>query len=312
MSTTYPSPTPDLAAQVPSGPYREPARRLSPDPRKDGPWRVVVIVIAALVIGTMVLGAVAASTVRWLDHRSFEEVAATTELGLPASLTLTSGAANVRVLESADAEQVTVALVEEGATAVPETGTEVRARVTQQGRASDPVLDVRQPRHYTSFPGQLSARDLLILVPSGHELALDLTTEVGDIRAEGTFTSLDIGTDVGSVRLTPVSAPEGLTVRSDVGQIEVEVEDPAPGRIEVTGAVGDVDLLLPADAGGEVLAASDLGEVSVSAPGTGRWEVEATAELGDLRVDPSLTTAEGSPIGTLTATSEVGNVVVSR
>lgn len=307
MSTTYPAPRPEADRS----PLYEPGRRLSPRPEDDRPWRTVIVLIAAVVVGLTLLAFAAATTTSWMEGRSFSDVPATTELGAPTSLTLATGVADVRVLASSDVDQVTMALVDEGVTALPAPGTEVRARISQQGEAATPVLEVRQPERFAALPWLPERLDILVLVPVGHALALDLTTEVGDVRADGDFSAVSVRTEVGDIRLAPVSAPGGLTVDSDVGDVEIELEDPAPATVDITTAVGNVDLLLPTDAGGAVTVTSDVGEVDITAPGTGTWRLDASSELGTVEVDPSLT-GGGDKSGTLTVTSEVGHVTITR
>ncbi|WP_193106247.1 DUF4097 family beta strand repeat-containing protein [Brachybacterium sp. FME24] len=318
MTTTLPDPRADgehsLAPLPPGSPgsLLEPGRRLSPDPRDDRPWRIALTVLGAAFLVVLLLFLAAITATSWITGRSYSEVPATVHLGAPDSLALTSEIGNVRVLHSADVDQVTVALVENEATTPPPAGTEVRARVEQQGSAQARVVDVDQPDGYGPVPWQHDAYDVLVLVPEGHELALELTSSVGNIRADGEFSALDITAHVGDVQLAPVAAPEGLRVSSDLGHIEMELVGTPPAAIDVTSSVGDIDLLLPSDAGGDVHVASDLGSIGVSAPGSGRWNVDATSELGGLNVDPSLTGASGPALGTLTVTSEVGDVAITR
>lgn len=307
MSTTDPAPRPGANRT----PLYEPGRRLSPRPEDDRPWRTVLILIAAVVLALTLLALTVATTTSWRDGRRYSEVPATTELGAPVSLTLATDVADVRVLASSDVDQVTMALVDEGGTALPVPGTEVRAHISQQGEAANPVLDVRQPDRFTSLPWNPGRLEVLVLVPVGHSLALDLTTEVGDIRADGDFSAVSVRTEVGDIGLAPVSAPDGLTVQSDVGDVEVELEGPAPAAVDITTGVGEVDLLLPTDAGGDVTVTSDVGGVGITAPGSGTWRLDAGSELGTVTVAPGLT-GSGSEIGTITATSEVGDVSITR
>lgn len=318
MTTTLPAPraageTP-LSSQPASSPGTlvQPGRRLSPDPGSDRPWRIALTLLGAAFLAALLLFLAAITATSWLTGRSYSEVPATVELGAAESLSVTSEIGNARVLHSADVDQVTVALVEEDATSPPPAGAEVRARFTQRGSAQAPVVDVDQPEGYGPVPWQNEAHDVLVLVPEGHELALDLTSSVGDVRADGEFSALDITAQVGDVQLAPVTAPEGLRVSSDLGSIEIELAGTPPAAIDLTSSVGDIDLLLPSDAGGDVNVASDLGSIDISAPGSGRWSVDAAAEVGELKVDPSLTGATGPALGTFTVTSEVGDVTLTR
>lgn len=304
MTTTHPASR--------RGTVTEPGRRLSPSPRGDRTWRTVLTLLGATVLVLMLLALSAVSVSGWWLGRGFDDVPATTELGTPETLTLSSGVGDVRVLPSTDVEVVTLALVEEGETALPEPGETARARLSQHGDASAPVLDIRQSEGYGPVPWLDEHHDVLVLVPQGHQLALDVTTDVGDIQADGEFTSLAARSAVGDVHLGPVTATESLAVRADVGTVEIELRDPAPAVVEVTASVGDVDLRMPPDAVSEVRVDTEVGETEIALPGTGRWEIEARTELGERRIDPGVTGAPGATTGTLTVTSELGDVLVTR
>lgn len=307
MSTTHPAP---LTAADRS-PLHEPGRRLSPRPEDDRPWRIALVLLASAVVALILLALALASTSAWASARGFSPVPATTALGTPASLTVTADVADVQVRASDEVDQVTLALVEDGADELPAPGTEVRARLTQQGGSADPVLDVRQPHRFSTLPWGPGSLDLLLLVPTGHTLSLDLTTEVGGIRAEGDFAALAVRSDVGDIRLTSLSAPGGLVAHSEVGELDIELGAPAAATIDVTAGVGDVALQLPADAGGAVSVTSEVGEIDITAPGSGTWDIDASSELGTTEVDPSLR-GTAQDIGSITATSEVGDVHLHR
>ncbi|MFC7373695.1 MULTISPECIES: hypothetical protein [unclassified Brachybacterium] len=290
----------------------EPARRLSPAPEDDRPWRLLITLLGAAFVALMVLGLAAMSITQWTIARGYDDVPATTHLGEPSSLSLSSRIADVRVLRSADADQVSVALVENGATELPPADSLVRARIDQQGPADAPVLDVRQPEQFSSVPWKHDVRDVLVIVPEAHRLAVDIISSVGDIRADGDYSAMTISSQVGEVRLSPVSAPGGLDVSSDVGGIDIELEGTAPETIGLSSSVGDIDLRLPSGAESDVDVHTDVGSADVAAPGTGRWAVDARADTGDARVDPSLTRADGPLVGTLTVVSDLGDVTVTR
>ncbi|QNN83275.1 hypothetical protein H3H54_06690 [Brachybacterium sp. Z12] len=150
------------------------------------------------------------------------------------------------------------------------------------------------------------SHDLLLLVPVGHELSLDLRAEVGNVMVDGEFDTLSVHADVGDLVLGPLTATERLTATSEVGNIDIELASPAPASVDITAAVGDVDLLLPVDAGGDVAITAELGSVDVALPGSARWEVAAESELGSVDVDRSLTGGTTAVNGTLTVTSELG------
>src|SRR5690625_7799118 len=102
-------------------------------------------------------------------------------------------------------------------------------------------------------------------------MELDLSSDVGDVRAQGEFSSLTATSNVGEVLLTAVSAPRGVHIDAEVGDVELELSDPVPAGVEITSSVGDVEVRLPMDATGDVTITTDIGNASLAAPGTGRW-----------------------------------------
>ena len=307
-TTTAPATPPQGRASLPL----EPARRLSPSPGPDRAWRVTLTVLAAVVLVLALMGLAASSVAGWAMNRGFSEVPATTELGQAESLTLTTDVADIRVIHSDQAEGVAVALVPEGATTVPDEDTRERARVDVQGEPGSPVVEVRQPRTTGPIPWEPDLRDLLVVVPTEHIMELDLSSDVGDVRAQGEFSSLTATSNVGEVLLTAVSAPRGVHIDAEVGDVELELSDPDPASVEITSSVGDVEVRLPMDATGDVTITTDIGNASLTAPGTGRWAVNAASEMGEVRTDPDLTRADGTISGNLTVRASAGDVTLTR
>lgn len=311
--------TAPTAAPAPAPPVQgraalplEPARRLSPSPGRDRPWRVVLTVIAALVVALVMAVLIVTSVAGWAMNRSFSEVPAITELGRADTLTLTTDLADIRVVHSDQADEVTVALVPLGSTSLPPEGAEVRARIDVQGGPGSPVVSVHQPGTDGPIPWQSNYHDLLVVVPTGHPMDLDLTSNVGDIQAQGEFTSLTAASNVGDVLLTAISAPRGVHVRADVGDVELDLTDSVPAGVDVTSSVGDVEVRLAPDSTGDVTITTDIGDAILEAPGIGRWAVDATSETGDVRTDADLTEADGSLSGRLTVRANVGDVTITR
>ena len=332
MSTTRHSPahgpgsagTPADGRALPSaqdpgpGPLIEPGRQLSPAPGRDRPWRVLTVLLGATVVMLVLLGLAAATTATWLSGRGYAEVPATTALGAPTELSVRNAVGTVRVLPSADVDEVTLALVPEGETTLPGTEQQVRARiqVTDSPADGDPsgrtAVEVRQPERYSGLPWTEQPQNVLVLVPADHEMALEVRADVGDLEVDGAFTSLEARTDVGNLRLSDVTAAEGISAQADLGEVDLAVGSPSPPSVDVTAPVGDVALTLPTDASGTVAVATEVGSISVTAPGTNRWQVEAGSDLGDVHVDPGLTRGEGQEVGEISATSDLGSIDISR
>lgn len=274
------------------GPLLVPGRRLTPSPAGDHHLRRATTLVGAAIVLLVVLGLALLSTATWLAGRGFTSVPATTGLGSPSSLTLTSGTGTVRVLPSGAVDEVTLALVAPGSTTLPATDAQVPAQVTRSSRAEGTTVEVRQPARSFGSPWSNGTQDVLLLVPTDLELALEVHAHVDDVLVDGEFTALE--------------------VNADIGNIDLELGSPAPAAVDLTAAIGDVDVLLPTDAGGRVSIATDLGDIQVAAPGTARWEVQADSELGEVSTEPSLTDGTGETVGTLTATTDLGNIDITR
>lgn len=307
-----PAPAPSPAAGD-RGPLPvDPARRLPPSPRRDRTWRMVLTALGALMMALILAAMVTTSVVGWVLNRGFTEIPATTALGAPSSLTLTTDVADIRVVHSDQASEVSVSLVPFGATTLPPDDARARAQVDVDGGDDSPSVDVRQPRSDGPVPWVSETQDLLVVVPEGHGIDLDLSSSIGDIRAQGDFTALSATSNVGEILLTAVSAPRGIEATSDVGGVQLDLADPVPGGVEVTSSVGDVAVRLAPHATGDLTVTTDLGGATVEAPGTGRWSVDATSEMGDVRIDADLREAEGPISGRMTVRASVGDVTITR
>lgn len=307
---------PSSALQPPSAPPQEPlllpGQRLTPAPGRDRPWRVLTVLLGAVVVLLMVGGLAVSSAANWAAGRGYTEIASTTGLGTPAALSLDSGVGTIQVLPSDDVDEVTLALVEPGSTRLPPPEETARARLTQATGSAGPMVTVHQPRSHLGWPWSDRARDVLLLVPAGLELSLELSAGVGDVRVDGEFSTLDVRTEVGDVVLGPLSASSALTVSSEVGDVDIELESPAPAVTEITAAVGNVDLQLPTDSSGSISIRSELGDVVVTAPGTTRWHVDAVSDLGSVSVAPGLAVGAGTGDGTLSVDTDLGDIAIAR
>ncbi|AXK44800.1 hypothetical protein DXU92_08715 [Brachybacterium saurashtrense] len=292
-------------------PLVEPGQRLHPSPGRDRPWRVLITLIGGVTVTLLVLAMGASTTATWLSGRSFTEIPAVTELGDPKALSVSTDQASVHVLPSPEVQQVTLALVRPGQRTLPAAGQQVRARIVRRDGDGAASVTVEQPDLGMGVPWTGGYREVLLLVPAGRELSLEVATGVGDVRVEGAFSAVDVRSEVGDLRLGPLTASGELTAAAEVGDVEVELDDPAPATVRLDAALGSVRLQLPPDAAAEVVIDAEFGDVAVAAPGDTRWQVDAFSELGETQIDPMLRDGAGEP-GTLTVTTELGDVSVTR
>ena len=155
MTTAPPAP-PAQTAQAPPPPSQQPlflpGQQLTPTPDRDRPWRVLTVLLGSAVVLLLISGLTLATAASWATGRGYSEVAATTGLGTPTSLSLTSEVGSVRVLPSEDVDEVTLALVEPGATALPPPQETVRARITRGTDSQGATAVVSQPQRYSVLP----------------------------------------------------------------------------------------------------------------------------------------------------------------
>ena len=294
------------------GPLIVPARSLTPSPGRDRVLRGVTTAVGAATVLLVILTLALLTTATWLAGRGFADVPATTGLGSPDSLSLTSGSGSVRVLPSADVDELTIALVEPGETALPAADARATARVTESARNGAASVQIQQPaRSFGPFWSD-GRKDVLVLVPSELELDLDVRTDVGDVQVDGEYTALEAHSDAGDLRLGPITAPDGVSASSEVGSVDIELASPAPTTVDVSASVGDVDLMLPTDAAGRITITADIGDVEVAVPGIARWEVRAESELGDVSTAPGIDGGGADAAGTLTVTSDIGSIRITR
>jgi len=311
------SPSPSLPVGGPplppsAEPLLVPARRLEPSPGRDRPWRLLTTLIGTVLVGLVILALAASSTATWLAGRGYSDVPAVTALGSPTSLDLTSSVGTVRVIPSSDVDELTLALVAPGSTSLPDDGATARARVTENSTALGTTVDVRQPERSFGPPWAVQTQDVLLLVPSGLELDLTVSAEVGDLLIDGDYAAVEAHSGVGDLRMAALTAPGGLSATADVGDVDIELGAPAPESVDITTSVGEVDLTLPTEASGQVEITTEIGSVRVAAPGTARWRVDATSDLGEVSTDPGLSAGVDAPAGTLTVTSEFGDIEITR
>lgn len=295
-----------------SGALIVPARRLEPSPGADRRLRRLTTVLGALLVMLVVLALAGFSLSTWLAGRGFSPVPAITTLGEATSLSLSSDVGDVRVLPSSEVEELTLALVAPGVTVLPAGDAQEEARITRTTTAGRTTVEVEQPSRSVGAPWADGPRDVLLLVPTGLELALSVHTEVGDVMVDGELTSLEVHADVGDLQLGPVSAAGGVRAHTGTGNISLELGSPAPTDVVLRTAVGEIDVMLPTDAGGQVTATSDLGDVEISVPGTARWELRTDAGAGEVSTAPGLAARGDDGVGTLTVSSGLGDIRLTR
>ena len=139
------------------------------------------------------------------------------------------------------------------------------------------------------WPGARGPRLELVLPASlEQDVALDMSTDVGDIRATGGFGGVTARSDVGDIELHGSAA--SVDLRTSTGDIDVTRVSTA-GAMTVQSRIGDLTLALDALPDG-IDVRTETGEVTVNLP-EGRYDVTADTSIGDLELavanDPSAT-----------------------
>jgi hypothetical protein len=196
-------------------------------------------------------------------------------------------------LESAETSDVRItaeitvkAKTEEEAEALVD---EVRIIAEPSGRTI--VVKAEKPSHFGR--NQLLV-DFTIEAPG--RLALDCTTNVGDIRTEGFTDRVAAKTDVGTIRCTGLRGDARL--HANVGDVQAVYVADAPAALDISAStnVGNVDLTGPAEMSARLEASVNVGSINTDRPLsiTGKIQKSIKASLGNAEGDVTLRTNVGS------------------
>ena len=143
------------------------------------------------------------------------------------------------------------------------------------------VRDVGVPLWWPWF-GDRSPR-LELVLPAALErepVALEVSTEMGDIDTTGAFADVSLHSSVGDIELD--GSAESLEVHTDAGEIGLE-RFSTEGELTARSGVGDVTIGLEALPSG-IRVETDAGQVHVDLP-QGRYALTADTSLGDVDID---------------------------
>lgn len=269
----------------------QPAHRLRPSRRRDRPWRIALPLLAGLVVLALLAGLSTMTAVSWAQQHRFPPAPAVHELGTPRSLELSSRFADVTVERSSEVDQVTLALVPAGSTDLPAAGATARATVDTRTTADRLVATVREPAASGPIPWQSESRDVLVLVPAAQDLRLAVTTEVADVAVDGSYSALSVRTDTGDVDLENIASDGAVSVTSDVGDVDLQMRSGNASPLRVRARTGDV---------------------SIAVPGQRQYDVTTHTSVGDVQIEPGLQAASGAEAPEISATTDVGDVTISR
>ena len=119
------------------------------------------------------------------------------------------------------------------------------------------------------------------------DIAVSVTTSVGDITVDGVGTTVRAEASVGTVRLLDVTA-ETVEALSSVGEVVVELDVP-PSSLTATTSTGDVHVTVPdGDTTYRVRSTTSLGSVTTTVPvdDASPHRLELLTSIGDVTVRP--------------------------
>ncbi|WP_138774534.1 DUF4097 family beta strand repeat-containing protein [Brachybacterium timonense] len=271
MTQTPPNPQTaivDSSSSASPRPLREPARRLTPGPGQRRLRRLLAalgVTVIVLAVGALSLS----SFISWRTAQAFPLHETRTGLGLPSSLEVDVDLGGVTVLPSTEVSEVTIGMAPAGARSFTAGQDEARARVETTGGSAARVT-VTQPRYSGSADAfRASSPTLLVLVPDGHALDLQVNADIGEVEIEGEHASITASVDVGDLDITlPENATSAITAQVEVGDLRITA--PGTQRYDVTTAV-------------------DVGDVTVdetmrAAPGQDATRISARVSTGQISV----------------------------
>lgn len=188
-------------------------------------------------------------------------------------------------------------------------GTPVQVRQTLHWAFHEPRTTIHAGNGLLTVVGSCADRwwfarcdtDFEILLPPG--VALDLTTNTGDVQASGSA-AVAARTDTGTIRLTVPGAPT-VEARTDTGDVSV-TGGSVDTSVRTQTDTGAISLTL-AEPPSLVRAVTNTGDVTITVPGSVSYHVTATTDTGDTRV--SVPEDRFSP-RTVDASADTGDVEI--
>jgi len=164
-------------------------------------------------------------------------------------------------------------------------------RITAEPSGKTLVIKAVKPSDFGK--NQLGV-DFTIVAPA--RLALDCTTNVGDVRTTGFTDRVKARTDVGSIACTDLHGV--LDLHTNVGDIKAVYAPEAPAALNASLStnVGDIDFTGPTEISAEISAGANVGSIHTDRPlsVTGPIKKSLRATLGDSEGRIKLHTNVGS------------------
>lgn len=143
------------------------------------------------------------------------------------------------------------------------------------------VRELGMPLQWPWFGDRSPQLELVLPAALEREpVALEVSTDVGDIDTAGAFADVSLRSSVGDIELG--GSAESLAVHTDAGEIDLD-RFSTEGELTARSGVGDVTIGLDALPSG-IRVETEAGEVRVDLP-QGRYALNADTSLGEIDID---------------------------
>ncbi len=191
-------------------------------------------------------------------------------------------------LEAAAVDEVHIAAEIKVKAATEERVQELAEEVRIVAEPAGQTLTIKAVKPSDLGRNQLSV-DFTITAPAG--LAVDCTTNVGDIRIAGFTQRVKASADVGRIHGTGLRGE--IDLRTNVGDVQADYAGDATPALNVTMTtnVGNIDFAGPQDISAHLTASANVGAITTDRPlsvkGSMKQSVSATLGQGEGRVNLS-------------------------
>lgn len=146
--------------------------------------------------------------------------------------------------------------------------------------------------------------DIEVALPDNLK-SFDISTDVGDVKADGFSGAFDISSDVGNITAKNLTITDKSSFSADVGSIDCTVDSISAQGLDLSADVGDVNLSLGAVEKSEIDISSDVGDITLDTQGKsyeetsskkdyveqekkiiidGKCTVDMQADVGDIKI----------------------------
>jgi hypothetical protein len=208
------------------------------------------------------------------------------------AMDVTTNVGTIR-LDAAEVAEVHVAAEIKVKASTEERAQELAEQVRIVVEPSGQTLTIKAVKPADFGRNQLSV-DFTVTAPA--DVALNCTTNVGDIRVTGFTKRVKASTDVGAIKC--IGLRDTIDLHSNVGDVQADYAGDAPAAVNATMAtnVGNVEFTGPQEISANLSAAANVGSINTDRPitVTGSLKHSIRASLGKGEGQVNLNTNVGS------------------